>query len=257
MAEHGAGLSPSAVLTLLVGVGAVLGYLAAVHRDAGRRSWPRHRTAAWVAGVAALLAGSVGPVAHAAHSSFAAHAVGHLLVGMLGPLLLVLGAPVTLALRTLPVAGARRLGAVLRSRPLRVLTEPAVAAVLNLGGLWLLYTTPLFALAQHQPVVHLLVQVHLVLAGYLLPAVLVGPDPLPHRRSHAHRAVVLVAVLAAHGILAKLLYARPPAGVGSGAETGAMIMYYGGDLVELVVVVLLCRQWFGVRQPRPAGLRTS
>ena len=257
MAEHGVGLSPSAVLALLAGVVAVLGYLVAVHRDAARRSWPRRRTTAWLSGVALLLVGSVGPLADAAHTSFAAHAVGHLLVGMLGPLLLVLGAPVTLALRALPVTGARRLSAVLRSRPLRVLTEPSVAAVLALGGLWLLYTTPLFALAQHQPLVHLLVHVHLVLAGYLLPAVLVGPDPLPHRRGFVHRAVVLVAVLAAHGILAKHLYARPPAGIGTGAETGAMIMYYGGDLVELVVVVLLCRRWFGVRQPRPVGLSAT
>jgi putative membrane protein len=139
------------------------------------------------------------------------------------------------------------------SRPLRVLTEPSVAALLDLGGLWLLYTTPLFALAQHQPVVHLLVHVHLVLAGYLLSAVLVGPDPLPHRRSPLHRALVLVAVMAAHGILAKHLYAQPPAGVGAGAETGAMVMYYGGDLVELVLVVLLCRRWFSVQQPRAAG----
>jgi putative membrane protein len=94
--------------------------------------------------------------------------------------------------------------------------------------------------------VHLLVHLHLVLAGYLLPAVLVGRDPLPHRRPYAYRAAVLVAALAAHGILAKYLYTRPPLGVGAGAaEQGAMVMYYGGDAVELVVAVLLCRRWFG------------
>jgi putative membrane protein len=239
---------------VLLGLLAAVAYLAAVRRDAGRRPWPRLRTAAWLGGVAVLLAGSVGPVA-ADHGSFTRHAVAHLLVGMLGPLLLVLGTPVTLALRTLRPPAARRLTRALRSRAVRLLTEPLVAAGLNLGGLWLLYTTPLFALASHHGGVHLLVHAHLVLAGYLLPAVLVGRDPPPHRRPHAYRAAVLVAALAAHGILAKYLYTRPPLGLGAGeAERGAIVMYYGGDAVELVVVVLLCRRWFGGRTRRPAGL---
>jgi putative membrane protein len=255
VAEHGhAGPDLTALLVLLVAVPAVLGYLLAVHRDAGRRPWPPARTLCWSAGALAVVAGSVGPLAAAAHTDFRAHAVAHVLVGMLGPLLLVLGAPVTLALRTLPVGGARRLTGLLRSRPLRVLTAPTVAVLLDLGGLWVLYRTPLLGWTHASPTVHLLVHVHLVLAGYLLAAVLVGRDPLPHRRSHRHRAVALVAALAAHGILAKSLYADPPAAVdGATAEVGAMIMYYAGDAVELVLAVLLCRSWF-VGRPRARAL---
>jgi putative membrane protein len=254
VAELAAGLTLSEVVLVLLGVLAAVAYLTAVRHDAARRRWPPARTAAWLAGVALLLVGSVGPVAEGAHRSFALHAVGHLLVGMAGPLLLVLGTPVTLALRTLPPAGARRLARALRSRPLRLLTEPLMAAVVDIGGLWLLYTTPLFALARQDSAVHLLVHLHLWLAGYLLPAVLIGRDPLPHRRTYAYRAAVLVAALAAHGILAKYLYVHPPQGLGVGAtETGAMLMYYGGDAIELVVTVLLCRRWFGVATRRPAG----
>jgi putative membrane protein len=257
MSDPGSGLAAD-VAVVLLGLLAATGYLVAVRRDAGLRRWPLHRTAAWLAGVVAVLAGTAGPVAEGAHTSFTLHAAAHLLVGMLGPLLLVLGAPVTLALRTLPVTAARRLTGVLRSRPARLLTEPVVAAVLALGGLWLLYTTPLFLLAQQHGGLHLLVHLHLVLAGYLLPAVLVGPDPLPHRRPFAHRAVVLVVALAAHGILAKHLYTRPPLGVeAGGAEVGAMVMYYGGDAVELVVMILLCRRWFGGRPRRPVSLATT
>lgn len=255
MADHHTALSTAAVLGLLVSLVPALGYLAAVRRTATGRRWPRTRTGCWLAGLAVLLVGSVGPVAAAGDTSFPAHAVSHLLVGMLGPLLLVLGAPVTLALRTLTTATGRRLTRALRSRAVRWLTEPVVAAALAVGGLWLLYTTPLFTLAEQYRGVHLLVHLHLVLSGYLLPAVLVGPDPLPHRRSYPHRAAVLVAALAAHGILAKHLYTQPPAAFAPDtAPIGAMVMYYGGDAVELVVIVLLCRRWFGVRQPRPAGL---
>nr|WP_294693442.1 cytochrome c oxidase assembly protein [uncultured Friedmanniella sp.] len=252
---HG-GLDLPALLTVAVALLAVSGYLCAVSRDAARRHWPRSRTWCWLGGWSAVLVGSAGPLAAAAHTDFRAHAGAHVLVGMLGPLLLCLGAPASLALRALPVPAGRRVSALLRRRPLRVLTEPSVAALLNVGGLWLLYTTPLLGLAQHHAGVHLLVHLHLVLAGYLLAAVLVGRDPLPHRRSHLHRAVVLVAGLAAHGILAKLLYASPPAGIDPAtARAGAMLMYYGGDAVELVLAGLLCRSWFRRASGRPARVR--
>ena len=104
----------------------------------------------------------------------------------------------------------------LRSRPLRVLTEPAVAAVLDVGGLWLLYATPLRTTAAAHPVLDLVVHAHVLLAGYLFTAVLVGRDPLPPRRGTGHRLVVLVLALAAHDVLAKWLYAHA-----DGADAGA------------------------------------
>ncbi|SDT18987.1 putative membrane protein [Friedmanniella luteola] len=252
MGEHGShGPDPTAVLVLLLAVPAVAGYLVAVRREAGRRSWPRGRTLCWLAGALAVAVGTSGPLAAAAHGDgggpgdFRAHAVAHVLVGMLGPLLLALGSPVSLALRALPVPAARRLSGVLRSRPLRVLTEPATVVLLDLGGLWLLYRTPLLGWTHTSAGVHLLVHVHLVLAGYLLAAVLVGRDPLPHRRSHRHRAIALVVAMAAHGVLAKSLYAAPPTAVDPATvQAGAMVMYYAGDAVELALAVLLCRGWF-------------
>ena len=247
MAEHGPGHGEAGwptVLLVAVALVAVTAYLVAVRRSRVTSGWPWWRSACWVAGAGLVLGGTTGPLAEAAHHDFAAHAVGHVLAGMAGPLLLVLGTPVTLALRALPVAAGRRLSRLLACAPVRVVTAPAVAAVLDVGGLWLLYLTPLQALAREHEVVHLLVHVHLVLAGYLLTASLVGTDPMPHRPGPLHRAVVLVAAVAAHDVLAKLLYAHPPLGVGSHAEAGAVVMYYAGDAVEVVVMVLLCRRWF-------------
>jgi putative membrane protein len=131
----------------------------------------------------------------------------------------------------------------LASPPLRVLTDPVVAAALNVGGLWLLYTTAVFARMHEHPLLHLLVHVHVFATGWLFTVALVSVDPLPHRRSYPIRAAVLVAALAGHDILAKYLYAHPPAGVAD-AELGAMIMYYGGDAVHLVLIVLLCAGWY-------------
>jgi putative membrane protein len=77
-------------------------------------------------------------------------------------------------------------------------------------------------------------------------------DPAPHRVGYPTRAAVLVAFLAAHGILAKHLYAHPPIGVTvDEAQAGAMLMYYAGDLVDLVIIVLLCRRWYAATRPRP------
>ena len=196
-----------------------------------------------------VLVSLTGRLGQAAAVDFRAHMVTHLLLGQAVPLLLVAAAPVTLLLRALPVGGARRVTWLLGRRPLRWLTEPVVAAVLSVGGLWVLYRTPVYALTHVYGWVHLLVHAHLLITGYLLTTALVGRDPMPHRRSPGHRAVVLVAVLAAHAILAKSLYAVPPAGVPvEPAEAGAMIMYYGGDALSLVLVVWLCADWYRRRQ---------
>jgi putative membrane protein len=247
---HPAGGSPALGALLLVVLGA---YLAAVTVAAGHgRRWSWWRTGAWCAGLAAAGAAVLGPLPAAAHHDFVAHTAGHLLLGMLSPLLLVLGRPVTVLLRALPVAPARRLSRLLGSTPVRVLTHPVTAAILNAGGLWLLYTSGLYAATRTDEWLHLVVHAHVFLTGYLLTAAVVGGDPAPHRPAFAVRAGALVAFLAAHGILAKHLYAHPPEGVAAGpAETAAMLMYYGGDLIDLVLIVMLCRQRYAATRPGP------
>ena len=199
----------------------------------------------WYAGLGAAGAALLGPVARAAHTSFTAHMLGHLLLGMAAPLLLVLAAPVTLALRALPVVAARRLSRLLRSPYARVVSHPVVAGTLNAGGLWVLYASPVYPLMHASPTVHLLVHAHVLLAGYLFTASLVGRDPDPHRASMTVRSVVLVAFIAAHSVLAKWLYANPPAGVApEDGRAGAQLMYYGGGAVGALLLVLPFSRWY-------------
>ena len=117
-------LAPVALVALLAA--AVL-YLVGLRRTRDRSPWPRPRTAAWMAGLLCAGVGLVGPFAALAHSSFPVHMAGHVLVGMLAPLLLVLGRPVTLALRALPVPRARCPGccAAARSGCSRIRWSPA------------------------------------------------------------------------------------------------------------------------------------
>jgi putative membrane protein len=258
--HHAAGLDVLGVLGPVVGLLALLAYvLLAVRARRRGRGWPVGRTLAWASGCLLATAAVAGPLASAAATSWTAHMAGHVLLGMLAPLLLVLGAPVTLALRALPVRAARRLTGVLRSRPLRVLTEPGVAAVLDVGGLWLLYGTPLLDLVHEHPLLDVVVHLHVLLAGYLFTAVLVGSDPLPHRRGTRHLLVVLVLALAAHDVLAKRLYAAAGGMDPLDEQRGALVMYYGGDAVDLALAVLVCARWYrraGSRTPR-SGKRGS
>jgi putative membrane protein len=226
---------------------ASLAYLraAAAERSRGRRSWPWYRDVSWTAGLGIVAATLVGPLADAAHEDLVAHMVAHLLAGMLAPLLLVAAAPVTLALRCLDVGPARRLSRLLASTPLRVLTHPVVAAAVNVGSLWLLYATPLAAAMRDVPLVHELVVVHVVITGSLFTAAIVPVDPSPHRSSVPLRLAVLVAAIAAHSILAKRVFAIAPLSWSPDeAEHAGLVMYYGGDVLELVLLVAFFAQWY-------------
>lgn len=241
---------------ILAVVAAVVLHGLLVHRVRRRgRSWPVWRSLCWVVG--AVAAGvAAGPVADAAQMDFRAHMVGHLLLGMVAPLLLVISAPVTLLLRALPPEAARRVSRVLRSRALTVVAHPVVAAVLNVGGLWVLYRTDLVHAAMHDAVLHVLVHLHVLLAGCLFTYAIAGPDPAPHRAGLPLRAVVLVLAVAAHDVLAKTLYVSPPDGVAPDqAAAGAQIMYYGGAPVEIALMVLLGLEC--LRAQRPVGRRSA
>jgi putative membrane protein len=239
----GPGLADAVVLAFLLAAG--VGYVLGTRRH---RRWPERRTQFWVGGLAVAALPLLIP---AEHGDFVAHMAGHLLLGMAAPLLLAFGAPITLALGALPVHRARVLSRVLRR--LRFLTHPAVAAVLNAGGLWLLYRTALYSTLTAHSWTHALLHAHFLITGYLFVAGIAGPDPAPHRPSFRTRALVLVLFIAAHDILAKTIYAHPPAGVLPGdAETAGPLMYYGGDLLDLVLVALLCARWFPAPRSTPS-----
>lgn len=249
--------SSGSFLDLLVAVAAVVAigaYLGGVRISRRRgREWPRHRAALWCAGIVVAVASVVGPLATAAHESFVAHMAAHLAAGMIAPVMLVLAAPVTLALRALHVTPARRLARLLASRLATLVAHPVTAALLSVGGLWLIYLGPVTEAMRQVPLVHVVVHGHLLLAGYLFTAAVIGLDPRPHPPSRPLVAVVLVLAIAAHGVLAKHLYAHPPVGFVD-VRAGAQFMYYAGTWVEAVVIAIFCARWYRATDPRRRDL---
>src|SRR3954469_18231720 len=194
--------------------------------------WPRGRSAAAAGGLLVLTVAVLPPVG-SHHEDFPVHVVQHLLLGMLAPLLLTLAAPVTLALRA---AGPRVRSGLLRllhGRAARLVSAPGTVLVLDVGGLYAMYLTPLYELSARSTVVHLVVHAHVVASGVLLSWLLVGLDPGPRRPATLGRSAVLVVAASAHAVLAKLLYANGlPAGAVGDRRLGAELLYYGGDVME-------------------------
>jgi putative membrane protein len=240
------------VVVLVVLVGAYMALATRRERALGRR-WGRARTTAWVAGVALLALAVSPPLAGFAHADARGHMLQHLLLGMYAPLGLVLAAPVTLLLGASSTTGRRRVAAVLGSTLVRVLTHPVTAGVVDMGGLYVLYLTGLYAASTTSTVLHAAVGVHFVLAGTLFTWAVAGSDAAPHRPGVRVRVVALVLAAGAHAFLAKLLYARAPQlPPGSGAaaaeiEQAAQWMSYGGDLAEIALAVALFAGWYGAR----------
>lgn len=241
-----AGLFPSIFFPFLIAAAAFALYLYAARSSNKRcRQWPIYRYVCFLSGVLCSSSAVTGPLADWAHLDFRAHMLGHLLLGMLGPLLIVLSSPVTLALRTMKVPWARRFTRLLRSKPIVWISHPVTAAVINIGGLWLIYGTDLYTAMQHHTFLHFLVHFHVFAAGYLFTASIIYTEPVSHRTSYILRSLTMIFAFAGHGILAKLIYAAPPAGIphAQGAA-GGLLMFYGGDLIDLVLIFIFCLQWY-------------
>ncbi|KAB2335668.1 cytochrome c oxidase assembly protein [Bacillus mesophilum] len=249
--EHTVGILPQLLLALPFVLGLVLYILAVVVSSKKDKPWPIYRPVCWILGVFFAVISVAGPLAIRAHTDFTAHMFGHLLLGMLAPLLMAMAAPVTLILRTLSVPLARSFSKLLKSWPSRMVTNPVIASLLNVGGLWILYTTDLYSLMHKNILMHLIIHFHVFAAGYLFTISMIYIDPIFHRTSFIYRAVVFVAALAGHGILSKFIYGNPPNGVPADqAELGGMVMFYGGDIIDVMIIYILCMQWFKSARPR-------
>lgn len=193
------------LLWMLVAVFGIVFYLAGVLRLRARGDrWPLHRTVLWTAGMLSLLWVTTGPIAVYEEYLFSAHMLGHMLLSMTIPVLLVLSAPITLALRTIRKRddgsrGPREwilLG--VHSRWAGIVTNPIVAAVLFAASLWVFYYTPLFRWSVEEHVGHTWMVVHFLLTGYLFAQALVGIDPIAGRPPYPLRLLLLLATMAMH-----------------------------------------------------------
>lgn len=171
--------------------------------------WPVGRTISFACGVALLDFATSGGLGVYALFSFEYHMIAHMVIGMLAPIAFVLGAPITLALRTLPQGrtseerGVRgTLITFLHTRYSVILTNPLTALALFDGSLFVLYFTNLFGDLMQSHAGHLFMNIHFFLAGFLFFHVIIGIDPNPRKIPHLIRIVMLFAAMSIHAFFA-------------------------------------------------------
>jgi len=241
-------LDPASLL--LVGLTGGL-YAAGVRRLAGRgRSWSPARTAAMAGALALAVVATQSGIARYEDARMWVHMVQHVLLGMTLPLLVVLSAPLTLALQAAGPATRHTLRSALRSRPAHVVAHPVVAWALFGGGLVAIYLTPLLGMSVRSDAVHLLVHAHVVVSGTLFLAVLVGVDSLPGRPPPGARLLALLVAVPFHAVigLALLSAASPVAPDAypllSDQRTAAGLFWGTGELFTVIVAGIILRQWW-------------
>jgi cytochrome c oxidase assembly factor CtaG len=178
-------------------------YLLGVRRLRARGDrWPWGRTVAFVGGGMGFFyfATSSGLAAYDT-TLLSVHMVQHMILSMLVPLMLALGAPVTLALRTLPRPWRRLLLTVLHSRVVKVLSFPPLAFGLFVLSPWALYFTGWYEASLRSAYVHEMMHIHLVLVGALFLWPLVGVDPVPGRVAYPFRLLLMALTLPFHAFL--------------------------------------------------------
>lgn len=255
--QHGAGGTWEALLPVaaLAAVGAAYVVLAG-RRRREPRGWNPWRTGSFLTGLALLGLALVPQLSPFPAGTFHGHMYQHLLISMYAPIGLVLGAPVTLLLRSASPSTGRAIGHALRSRLAHLIANPVTALALNLGGLAVLYFTPLYDATAASPALHHLVHLHFLLAGYLFAWVIAGPDPAPRRPSVPARLVVLGVAILGHAVLSQLLYAGALVQVSVPAgelRAGGDLMYFGGDIAELLLALALVSTW----RPRRTSARSA
>jgi cytochrome c oxidase assembly factor CtaG/putative copper export protein len=251
--------------TLVVVLGGL--YLAAVVRLRRRGdSWPLGRTASWLVGLVTIVAVTQTGIARYAPILFSVHMAQHMVLNMLTPIFLVVGAPVTLALRALKPARLRGdrgprewLTAVLHSRYLAVVAHPAVATLVFVVSTFALYFTPLFEAAMRNHLGHIAMMVHFLAGGSLFFWVLLGVDPAPRKLPYPARLLLLFVTMPFHAFfgialmnmsqaLARGWYTSvdPPWGttILHDQHTGGAIAWGFGEVPTFIVLIVLAFQWY-------------
>lgn len=245
---------------------------AASRRSARGNRWPRYRTAAFLVGLATIAVALQSGLA-AYDDVFWVHNLQHVLLMMVAPPLLALGAPITLALRSTRGHARRRLLGVLHDRSVRSATSRPLVLVLDYNATMAIYLlTPLYRLSLEHLGLHIAIHFYFLLCGLLFWIPIVGVDPVPGRLAPRRRIGLAALAIPINVGVAVALLLHPSTVTGSpqaAIDSGALSLLVAGTAAALagVLLVALCarapaagprvgarrRSPLGGRVPLPAG----
>lgn len=226
--------------------------------------WSIARGLSFFFGLAVLLWVTSGGPAVYGMVLFSGHMIQHMTLTMVAPIFLVLGSPVTLAMKSLPSRSDGTRGArewilwLVHSRFSRVVTNPLVAAANFAGSILLFYYTPVFGISLDYHLGHQFMIVHFLLTGYIFALVLVGDDPLPKRPPFAFRLIMLLATMVFHAFMAvglssqeSLIQASWFGNIGhdwgfsaiEDQQRGGELMWGLGEVPAMLMAIMVAVQW--------------
>ena len=249
---------------LVLSIVAAAAYLFGVARLRQRGDkWAIGRTANFLVGVLLFLGITCSGLNEYGMYLFSAHMIQHMMLSMVVPLFLLLGAPITLTLRVLHPAGPGRTGprelllSLLHSRFAKVISSPLFTLPLFVVSLYGLYFTSLFDDLMRNRVGHDLMLVHFLMVGLLFFWPVMGVDPAPHRSPYVIRILELFAVMPFHAFFGiaimmsnsvfETVFANPPASWGvtalSDQNTAGSLAWGFGEAPTIIVLLVLFVQW--------------
>ncbi|NGO11763.1 cytochrome c oxidase assembly protein [Streptomyces sp. HC44] len=231
--------------------------------------WPVGRIVAFVVGVLSVLLMMCTGLNDYGMVMFSVHMVQHMVISMLSPILILLGAPITLALRALPVASRRGhkgprelLLALLHSRFMQLISHPAFTIPLFIASLYALYFTPLFDFLMDSKTGHTVMMCHFLAVGLVFFWPIMGVDPGPNRPGYLMRMLELFAGMPFHAFFGIALmmasgpmvetYKNPPASLGIDAladqNAAGGIAWAFSEIPSVLVLLALLFQWYRSEQ---------
>lgn len=215
------------LIWLLVCAFGIFFYIAGMLRLRARGdAWPILRAVSWIAGLLLLFWITNGGINVYQRYLFSTHMLGHMALTMAVPVLLVPGAPVTLAMRAIRKrrdgsrGGREWLLTAVHSRYAGIITNPVITALLFAGSLWVFYYSDLLRWSMVDHIGHEWMIVHFVITGYLFVQSLIGIDPVPKRLSYPMRLILLMGTMAFHAFF----------GLGIMSSTGLFVADWFGAM---------------------------
>jgi putative membrane protein len=234
-------------------------YLYGVHRLRVRGDrWPVLRTVLFIGpGLGSIALVTLSGLGAYDTTLLSVHMVQHMVLAMIAPIFLALGAPVTLALRTLGGTPRQALLAVLHSRLAKVFAHPLVAYAIFVVNPFVLYFTGLYRFTLQHEFAHELVHAHFILTCCLFFWPLVGHDPLPGRWPYPGRALLMLLSVPFHTVLGLTVMQSttllggdwyPSLALGwadpwSDQKAAGGILWAGGEFVSVTMLAVLVVQW--------------
>ncbi|NGN68660.1 cytochrome c oxidase assembly protein [Streptomyces sp. A7024] len=266
--ERGLAWSPDTFFLIACALGLALYAWGVIRLIRRGDKWPIPRTIAFTVGVLTVALVMCTGLNDYGMVMFSVHMVQHMIISMLSPILILLGAPVTLLLRALPTTPRGKRGprsllvSLLHSRYLSIITHPVFTIILFIASLYALYFTPIFDTLMGSRVGHIAMMCHFLAVGLVFFWPIMGVDPGPHQPTHVMRILTLFAGMPFHAFFGIALmmggepmvatFADPPASLhldplGDQQAAGGIAWAFS-EIPSILVLVALIHQWYHSEQ---------